>query len=176
MKKIFSLLVLLILLSGCSMGKDMLNTPTKKVEEYLDSYQKLDDNVLNDLDTLIEDTDYTVEQRARYREIMKKHYSNLSYEIKDEAIDGDNATVDVEIEVTDYSSIMSEEIDEKKYLDEKGEYDPSKYFDYQLSRLEKADEKVKYTITFNLTKENDNWVIDNLDNKSMEKIHGIYIQ
>lgn len=176
MKRILSLLVLLLLISGCSLGKDMTNTPTKQVEAYLDSYQKLDDNVLNDLDTLVEDTEYNIEQKARYKEIMKKHYNNLDYEIKDEVIDGNNATVDVEIEVRDYSTILSEEINKDDYLGEDGTYDASKYYDAQLTKLESATQTVKYTITFNLTKKDNEWVIDDLDSTSMEKIHGIYVQ
>ncbi len=176
MKKIVMTIALLFLFTGCSIGKDMTNTPTKQVEAYLDSYQKLDDNVLNDLDTIIEDKDYNVSQKARYKEIMKKHYSNLKYEIKDEKIDGDKAVVDAEIEVNDYSSVLSEEINEDDFKDENGKYDPSKYFDYQLEKLEKATEKVKYTITFYLTKKDNEWVIDDLNKTTMEKIHGIYIR
>lgn len=176
MKKIIPIIVFILLISGCSIGKNMTNTPTKKVEMYLDSYQKLDDNVLNDLDTLVEDTEYSIEQKARYKEIFKKHYSNLSYKILKEVVDGDKALVDAEVEVTDYSKILSEDIDKTKYTDENGNYDPSKYFDYQLDRLEGATEKVKYTITFNLTKKDNEWVIDDLDQTSMKKIHGIYIQ
>ncbi len=175
MKKILLSIAALFLLVGCDMGEDMTNTPTKKVEAYLDGYQKLDDNVLNDLDALIDDTEYTIEQKARYRDIMKKHYSNLKYEIKDEHIDGDVATVDTEVEVSDYSKILSEEVNQDDYKDEEGNYDASKYFDYQLDRLEKATEKVKYNITFNLTKKDGEWVISDLDETSKEKIHGIYI-
>lgn len=175
MKKIISLVVIILLITGCSLGKDMTNTPTKKVEAYLDSYQKLDDNVLNDLDSLIEDTEYTVEQKARYKEIFKKHYSNMSYEIKDETIDGDIATVDVEVEVNDYSRILNEDANEDDFKDENGVYSPIKYYDYQLDKLERATEKTKYTITFHLTKKDNNWVIDDLDETSMKKIHGIYV-
>ncbi len=175
MKKILFVIAALFLLSGCDMGKDMTNTPTKKVEAYLDSYQQLDDNVLNDLDALVNDTEYTVEQKARYREIMKKHYSNLKYEIKDEAIDGDKATVDTEIEVSDYSKILSEEVNKDDYKDDQGNYDATKYFDVQLDKIEKATEKVKYNITFKLSKKDGEWVIDDLDEISKEKIHGIYI-
>ncbi len=176
MKKILYIFMVLMIVTGCSIGSKMTNTPTKKVEAYLDSYQKLDDNVLNDLDELIEDTDYTIEQRARYKEIFKKHYSNLKYEILDEKIDGDHAVVQTQVEVNDYSSILSEKINEDDYKDAEGNYDPKKYFDYQLDKLERATEKIKYTIDFKLTKKDDNWIIDDLDEISLKKIHGIYIR
>ena len=100
----------------------------------------------------------------------------MKYEIKDEVIDGDKATVDVEIQVRDYSNILSAEINQEDYLDDTGKYDSSKYYDDQLTKLEGANELVKYTITFNLTKKDNEWVIDDLDTSSMEKIHGIYVQ
>lgn len=175
MKKIIYSLLIILSITGCNLGKDMNNTPTKKVEAYLDSYQKLDDNVLNDLDDLVDNTEYTVEQKVRYKEIFKKHYSNLSYEIKDEKIDGDKSEVEVSIEVTDYSRILSEEVNKDDFKDENGEYSPSLYFDYQLDKFEKADEKVKYNIVFKLTKRNKEWVIDDLDEISKKKIHGIYL-
>ena len=173
MKKIITLLSIIIL-TGCG-ALDISNTPTKKVEAYLDSYQKLDDNIMNDLDSLVDDTEYTVEQKARYKEIFKKHYSNLKYEIKDEKINGDKATVEVSIEVSDYSKILSEDVNKDEFKDENGVYSPSKYFDYQLDRIEKATEKVKYNIIFKLTKRNNEWIIDDLDEESKKKIHGIYL-
>ena len=45
----------------------------------------------------------------------KKQYQNLSYKIKSEEIDGNNATVDVEIEVYDYATSITES---RKYYSE----------------------------------------------------------
>ena len=175
MKRILIVLTFIIMMTACNLGVKMDNTPKRQVEAYLDSYQKLDDNVLNDLDTLVEDTEYNESQKVRYKELMKKHYSNLKYDIKGETIDGDKATVDVEIEVNDYSDILQEDINQDDYKDENGKIDLSKYFDYQLDKLERATEKTKYTITFHLTKKDDEWIIEDLDKTSIKKIHGIYI-
>ena len=41
--------------------------------------------------------------------------------------------------------------------------------------MKEAKEKVKYTIIFNLTKVDDDWAIDELDETTKEKIHGIYV-
>ena len=162
MKKIIVFLLAFLLITGCEIGTDMSNTPTKRVENYLDSYQSLDDNILNDLDTLLVDLDYTVEQKDSYRELMKNHYQNLKYEIKDETINGDKA-------------ILKEEPNQDLYLDEDGNYDKALFYDYQLSKMKDSKEKVKYTIVFNLTKVNDDWAIDELDDTTKEKIHGIYV-
>ena len=89
MKKIalaFSMLMI-ILMSGCG-EKTVLNTPTKKVEAFFANYQTLDDNVLAQLDeTIDKDDTLTDEQKDEYRELMKKHYKNLKYDVKDEVID-----------------------------------------------------------------------------------------
>lgn len=175
MKKYLVACISILLLVGCSLGKDMTNTPTKKVEAYMDGYQKLDDNVLNDIDTLLHDTEYTVEQKSRYKELMKKHYKDIKYEIKEEKINGDKATVEVEVEVKDYSKILSDDKIPDEIKDEEGNYSDEAYYDYQLGLMEKAEEKVKYTVTFYLTKTSGEWKIDDLNESTMQKIHGIYI-
>jgi hypothetical protein len=175
MKKILVVLIAIISLTGCKMGEKLTNTPTNKVETYLNSYQSLDSNLLNDLDNLIRDTDYTVDQKASYKELMKTHYKNLVYSIKDETINGDKATVTAEIEVTDYSKIISTEANQEDYLDEEGLYDKELFYDYQLGIMKDTKETVKYTIIFYLTKVNDTWALDDLTEATKEKIHGIYV-
>ena len=89
MKKLV-FLILSLLLVGCN---DLSNTPTKKAEEFLKKYQSLDSSVISDLNNAINETDLNEEQKKLYVDIMKKHYQNLSYEIKDETMDGDEAVV-----------------------------------------------------------------------------------
>lgn len=175
MKKILLIITVTIFLSACTLSKESNNTPTKQVEAYLNSYQKLDSNVLNDLDTMIKNTEYNESQKMRYKELMKKHYSNLKYEIKNETIDGNKAMVDVEVEVNDYSKVLSENSNQDDYKDSDGNYDISKYLDSQLDKLERATEKTKYRVTFYLTKKDNEWIIDDLDKNTIKKIHGIYI-
>jgi len=181
MKKIFCLLAAILFLTGCSCTNvAMMNTPTKKVEMFLSNYQTLDEDVLKQLDEVVnrEDT-FDETQKETYRDIMKKHYQDLTYEVKDEVINGDTATVTVEVEVTDYSKIMSEADayrteNESEFLDEAGEYDESLFVDYRLEKLKDAKEKVKYTIDFTLTKINDEWELDSLTDEQENKLHGLY--
>lgn len=176
MKKIFLILTVLLLV-GCA---DLSNTPTKRVENFLKDYQTLDSEVLNDLDNVISnDITMSSEQRDNYRDIMKKHYQNLTYEIKDDIIDGDNATVTVEITVTDFGSVMNDaeaymnnNLDE--FNDESGNYSILKYNDYRLEKLKETKDKVKYTIYLNLTKVNDEWVLNEIDQMTYDKINGTY--
>ena len=168
MKKVLSLVTAFVLLTGCSLTKNMDNTPTKKVENYLSSYQTLDDNVLSDLDDIVEDEiTFTDTQKESYKDILKKHYQDLTYEVKDETVNGDTATVEVEVEVTDYSK-------KAEFQDETGNYSEEKYNDYRLGLLKDVDEKVKYTITFNLTKIDDEWTIEDLSDEDQQKLLGIY--
>jgi len=175
MRKIMWLIVLALLLAGCELGSDMTNNPTSKVEGYLDGYKRLDQSVLTDLDNMIENNRYTIEQRTTYKELMKKHYRDLTYEIKDETVNGNRATVEVEIEVTDYNKALSGHTNPDDYLDDEGNYSESKLYDYQLDLMKKSEDRVKYTIIFYLTKEKDKWTLDELSETTKEKIHGIYI-
>ena len=119
MKKILVCLSLFLLLAvGCT---NTMNTPTKKVEELLGKYQKMDSTVLAQLDSVIsEDVNMSDEQKKKYRSLMEKQYQNLSYKVKNEEIKGNNATVDVEIEVFDYATSIAEA--RKYYSEHKDEF------------------------------------------------------
>ena len=183
MKKITSFLIGLVLVTGCSCmnTKLTMETPTKKVEKFLSNYQTLDEDVLKQLDEAVsKETEFTEEQKNEYKELMKKHYKNMKYEIKDEVIDGDHATVTVEIEVTDYSKIM---VDADSYLNEHqdefnntdGVYDVSLFTKYRLDKLKEAKDTVKYTLDLTLTKVDDEWILDTISDTDESKIHGMYI-
>jgi len=179
MKKILMSLALILCLTGCDIGKTLDNTPTKRVETFLNKYQTLDDEVLDSLDYVIsEEALFNGEQRDKYRDIIKTNYQKMMYKIKDEEIDGDNAIVTAEIEVIDYSKIMSEaeiyrtENPEEFMTDD--EYDESKFVDYRLEQLKNAKEKVKYTIELSLTKVNDEWMLDDLTKENEAKLNGVY--
>ena len=104
---------LLLFLAGCS---TTMNTPTSKVEEFLGKYQNMDDDVTVQLDQVLdEDHSMSEEQKEKYRSILEKQYQNLSYKIENEDIHGDEATVDVEIEVLDYATTIR---DAKEYYEE----------------------------------------------------------
>jgi len=177
MKKLLYILAVILLFTGCT---ELSNTPTKKAEEFLKKYQTLDNDVLTDLNTVLEeDTSLTTEQKEVYRNIMKKHYQNLVYMVNDETFNGDEATVEIEISVTDFRKVLNEAKiyltnNPEQFNDENGNYDITKYTDYRLSKLKEAKEKVKFTIEINLTKVNDTWQVDELSQATMDKINGIF--
>lgn len=210
MKKIllcFSCIIAIVLLSGCSMD----NTPTKKVENFLDNYKNQDETVLTQLKEMVDsDTLMDETQKTTYSDIMKKQYKDLTYDIKDEVIDGDNATVTAEIEVYDYYKINQ---DAQTYYDNnpnefkddnndnnnglagdivEGAKDAvdavtdkaedavdavtgdSKFVEYRLGKLKDAKDRVKYTIDFTLTKVDNVWTLNDIDDTTRQKIHGLY--
>lgn len=164
-KKIWLLVLFTFLLVGCQMG----NTPTSKVEALFGKYQKVDSDISLGIDNVLKEQNLTEAHQQRYRKLLENQYKNLTYEIKDELIDGDKAAVLTEIEVTDYKKAISDlSFDSSIYTKES--YDEEK-----LNRLEKAKDKVKYTLEIKLTKDSDgNWKVDALSLEQMKKIQGMY--
>lgn len=172
MKKILFLLVMLLLLTGCI---DTMNTPTKRVEEFLGKYQTMDKDVLLQLEaTLDKDKSMSKDIRDDYKALMEKQYQNLSYKIKNETVNGDSAVVDVEIEVFDYSNAIN---NAKKYRTEHEEEFKSEedFIKYEIKKMQQVTSKTKYTITFDLEKNNDSWKLNTIDDSILTKIHGLYI-
>lgn len=174
MKKVLYCLMAIVLLTGCSCSANMGNTPTKKVEEYLNKYQTNDDDVVSDLDNVLtNDTTLTSDERTDYSDFMKKHYQDMQYEIKDEMIDGDTATVDAEITVRNYANAINEA--NQYRIDNSDEFnDENTFAKYRLDRLKEVTDTETYTITFHLTKENEEWKIENLSDDDLRKLSGMY--
>ena len=179
MKKLaIGLIICLLTLTGCE--NNLMNTPTKRVETLLNNYVTLDKKVLDDLDeTLLSETIMTNGQKDTYREIIKKQYQNLSYKIKDETIDGDKAQVEVEIEVYNYKKIIDDvnnylTNNQNEFLNETGGVNLEKFNDYKLKELKNAKDKVTYTLTLFLTKKDNKWMLNDLTDTDISKIHGMY--
>ena len=164
-KKIFLVSLILFMLVGCGMA----NTPSSIVENVLMKYQKVDNDIDMAIDNVLEEQNLTPDHAERYRKLLTDQYKNLSYEIKDEKIDGDKATVTVEIEVIDYKSAIADlTFDSTVYTKET--FDEEK-----LNRLENAQNKVTYTLELTLTKDkDDSWHLDALTNEQIKKIQGMY--
>lgn len=168
-KLIFGMLLvsLLFIFTGCT---DLMNTPTKRVEELFSKYQTLDKDITKEIDTLVKSENLTDEEANRYRNIIEKQYKMLVYNVKDEKIDGDNATVTVQIEVLDYKSAI-QKVD-LNYQDDN--YDKVKYTQDKLDALEQTKDKVTYTIEVPLVKKDKKWQVSNLSNDDLKKIQGMY--
>lgn len=177
MKKKLCLLIIcfiLLITTACSMG----NTPTSAVERVLSKYNTNDEEIVVELDDYVNNSDLTDEQSKKYKDVYLKQFKDMKYEIKDEIIDGDVATVTVQITVYDYynaeknaNDYLANNSDEFKTDDV---YDESLFMDYKLEKLSKVNDTVDYTIDFTLTKVDNEWVVNDLTTEQLEKIHGVY--
>ena len=189
-----SLVIFSMFIVGCGM-KDM-ESPTSVVEGFLGKYQSMDSSVLAQLDSVISnDNSMNDDQKKDYKTLMERQYQNLSYKIKDEQIDGDVATVVAEVEVFDYASSINtsreyfkEHQDEFKSDDswnndlenENGEVvggvvdNLASFIDFKIKELKDVTDKTKYDITFYLSKKDDKWILDDLNDSDREKIHGLF--
>jgi hypothetical protein len=178
MKKKLLLLTLFVLVGSTLFGCSMNNTPKKTVETLLMNYKNNGDNIVTELDDYLNGLAIDNDYYEDYKQVYLRQYQDLDYEIKDETIDGDNATVTVQIEVYDYYKV---ENDVNNYIatnpdefNENGVYSTVKGLQYRIEQLNKSSDRVTYTIEFNLTKVDNNWTIDNLTDEDLEKIHGTY--
>ena len=155
MKKIIILLSMIILV-GCS-TLDISNTPTKKVEEFLNKYQILDEEILNELDNVIEEK------------------TKLNDENK---IDGDDATVTAQIIVKDFTKIINDAENYKREnmneFYENNTYNDNLYKKYLIDKLKDAKDRVTYTVEFKVHKQNKKWVLNPITEEIEDKILGIY--
>ena len=167
-------LLLLVVTTACSLG----STPTSAVERLFSKYNNNDEEIVVELDDYVNTSNLTKKQNDKYKEIYLKQFRDMKYEIKEEIVDGDNATVTAQITVYDYFGAENKANDyltnnSDKFMKD-GEYDEGLFTDYKLEALDKVTETVDYTIDFTLTKVDNDWVVNDLTNEQLEKIHGVY--
>ena len=170
MKKILALLTTLILFCGCGM-----KTAKRAVEDYLKKYRSLDSEVLVDLESIVDRENLSEMAKDKYRDVLKKQYKDLSYEV----LDGDIGYITVKISVYDLYKANKEASEylatnSSLFLDDNGNYSEEKYNSYRLDKMQDTTEKVDYTITFTVTKENDKYIVSQPNENDLLKIHGIY--
>lgn len=177
MKKVFIICISLLMLVGC--GCTLLKTPTKKVEELLNMYKMKDKDVMDELDEYVATQDLTDDQKDKYKEIISKQYTDMKYEVTEETIDGEEATVTAKITVYDLYKVQKDAEEyltdhKSEFYDETDTYDKTLFIDYKLDKMKSATDTVDYTVIFQLNKVDGTWEVDQLDNDTLEKIHGIY--
>lgn len=175
MKKIIIFLTCLFMVVGCSCTNDKAQDA---VEKYLDNYKSLDSNVLKDIDTIVDQEDLKDEQKGTYKDILKKQYSDLMYTVENESYDGDNAKVTVKVTVYDLYKATKNATDDLNKKPEdfltNGEYDKDKYVSHKLNLMKDMNETVAYNLVFDVKKVDGKWQVEQPDEETLEKLHGIY--
>lgn len=173
MKKIaFSFFIIILFsITGCTSN---MTEPTTVVENYFSSYQNLDKHIINKIDETIADKEeLTKEQKEMYKDIIERQFQNLSYKITNEEVYKTKAVVEVEIEVLDYHTSLLKS--KEYYENNKNKLKTQKqYNDYKLKKLKTVQEKRKYDLIINLTKNENIWTIDEPSNIDKEKLYGLY--
>lgn len=174
MKKFLTIFVILLSLTACG-G----NTAKGAVDNYLKKYRNLDSEVLIDLEKIIEKENLTNEQREKYREVLKKQYKDLSFEVIEEEYDNDISYVTVKLSVYDLYKAQSNAStyllnNMEEFYNENNEYEESMYIDYKLEEMKNMNDKVEYKITFTVVKEDDKYIVEQPSEETLQKIHGIY--
>ncbi|NLL02021.1 MAG: hypothetical protein GX265_03265 [Mollicutes bacterium] len=176
MKKSYWLigLLFLFLVTGCGMS----NTPSTKVEELLKRYNNNADVVKTELGDYLSSLDLDDDNQKDYEDIYLRQYSDMTYEIIDEKINGDNAVVTVKVKVYDYYTAEKDINDyisthQNEFYDN-NVYSAGKALKYRIGELKKVNNRTEYTMDFTLTKVNNVWTVDTLTNEQLEKIHGTY--
>ena len=176
MKKIIIFIILILLTSGCSMPT---NTAKDVVDDYLSSYQNLSKEVINDINVVVDNEKLNEEQKNMYFKILEKQYKDLKYEIVNESYEGNTALVTAKIEVYDLfqaQKIASDTLKEDitQFYDKNKQYSNELYMTYKLNLMYLINERINYTIEFNIIRENDTWILKEISSTNLEKIHGIY--
>jgi len=174
MKKILLVIISLILLTGCGSS-----SARNEVENYLKQYKNLSSDVLVDLESVIDRENLAKEQENTYRDILKKQYKDLSYEIVEEEYDNDLSYVTVKVTVYDLYKVQSDantylENNQDEFNNDEGIYNEEKYIDYKLNKMKDTTDRIEYTIVFTVTKEDDKYVVTQPSEDDLLKIHGIY--
>lgn len=175
MKKILILFFLFMFVVGCNLS----NTPSGKVEKYLNDFRNLTDEVTMDIETKVSSENLSDENKKLYKTIIFNEHETLKYEIKDESIDGDKASVVAKITVIDYHKVENDSVNylsnhPEEFSDNSGMIDNNLFNTYRLNQLNNAKDTVDYEITFYLNRKDGEWILQNPDKTTIEKLNGFY--
>ena len=149
--------LIVVILTGCELN----NNPTSKVEEFLGNLQGLNKNISYPYTLLTNEEEVDASLKKEYIKIIKNQYQNMSYEIKEETIDGNQATITTEVEVKDFKKIINN-------------YGIITNHEEYLKKLKHQKDKVTYTIDFMVIKKDNNWILAPLTEEIQRKLLGIY--
>ncbi len=134
-------------LASCDAGKIAKLTNEEK-----------DSDIVEDLEAFLDGEDYTDEQKA----IADAVAGTIEYEIDEDSvkIKKDEASVDVTFTMADYEAVLDE-----------GDF---KDVSEAVDAIKDCDDTCEVEVTFEFEKDDDEWLISNLDDKAYIKLYGFY--
>lgn len=175
MKKFLIIIISLFCLIGCQSNNKYAAVT---LETYLNKYKNLDKDVLESIDSDVANQDLTDSQKDKYKDILKRQYQDMEYNILQENYNGNEALIKVELNVYNLGEVnrnvdlyMKENI--SYFLDEKWNFDNNKFIDYKLDAMLVQHNKVKYEIEFILHFDNGLWIVMQPSDDVLKKIHGL---
>jgi len=171
MKKYFKYLLLLIVLFLFGCGKSM--TPRSAVDEFFSKYIKLDDAIVDQLNSYVKAEGLTEEQEEVYKKVLRREYTNLEYDIVSEETNGDETIVNVKVKVFDLYKAQKEAMEYYKN-NPKMFKSNDEFMDYKLDKMSTITDKHEYDMVLTVVKDNDGYRVKQLNNSDLEKIHGMY--
>lgn len=136
----------------------------EKQYQYL-SYKVTNEEIIGDtatVDVEIEVFDYasSIRKSSQYYQDNRDMFEEVdnSDDKDQEKVEDNNASHEGNVN-TDDGNIITE---------------TKKYIDYKIEQMKMVTDKIKYTITFNLSKEDDKWVVDDISDMDRKKIHGLF--
>ena len=161
-------------------------TPTKTAEEFLQAIKDQDAETLSELYEsdkidIFEDTDENTDGLSdSIKEELIVKLLNFDYEITDEKVDGNKATVSVNISTYDFKNLFAEFI--RDYISEglsqaldgasKEELEKlaEEVFSKKLDKL--TDKSVTTTVELKLVKKGNKWIVKNVDDSFINALTG----
>ncbi len=175
MKKLLLFITCLFCVVGCSCSNKKAEDAVK---DYLNDYTGLSDNVLKGIDEIVDKEELDINEKNTYKDVIKRQYKDLKYDIENETYDGDSANVTAKITVYD---LYKAQKDASDYLDShpndfltNGEYDNTKYLQYKLKQMKDTNETISYTVVFKVNKVDGEWQVEQPSDEVLQKIHGVY--
>lgn len=174
MKKLLLIFIIVLTLTGCG-G----NSAKGAVDGYLKKYRNLDSEVLLDLERVVEKENLSKEREDKYRDVLKKQYKDLSYEIVEEKYEDNISYITVKLSVYDLYKAQSDASvylsnNPEEFYNDNNEYDINKFIDYKLDKMKDMTDKIEYKVVFTVTMEEDKYIVEQPNEETLEKIHGIY--
>lgn len=159
----------------------------EKQYQYL-SYKVTNEDIVGDtatVDVEIEVFDYatSIRKSDEYYEQNKDMFDDENKNSTDKETTNNNANEDK----SDKESANNNDKDKENNVDNNASHEGNvatddgnivtqtkKYIDYKIEQMKTVTDKVKYTITFNLSKKDNMWVVDDISDIDRQKIHGLF--